>query len=391
MVAARVFIPPEWRKPPEYPAEPMNILKFKNYGNSLEVPFVIYSDFESILEQVDDDESKSTRKINKHLPCGFACLTTSSCERYNKEEVVVYSGRDSMSKFFQHIYSEQLRINKISSEIVPMEELTPKQIRKHKNAKTCFNCDKEYYYDHEAEMFTRTAHHQHLDGQYIGPACSRCNLAMKFKLATRPKKNKPATYEIPIFFHNLRGYDSHLLLEHFPPLTRQDRVNCIATNFEQFLTFSFRGLKFVDSYQFLKAPLSTLAENLKKSGEERFIPTKRHFNKQFDLVTRKGVYCYSYMTSFEKFNQTELPPIECFYNDLSETHITESDYEHAKDVWKAFNMTSMKQYHDTYLATDVLILSDVMTEFLRVCIKDYGLDPKHYVSLPGFSWDAMFF
>ena len=168
-------------------------------------------------------------------------------------------------------------------------------------------------------------------------------------------------------------------------------MNCIATNFEQFLTFSYRGLKFVDSYQFLKAPLAVLAENLKKSGNEKFLHTKRHFDEHFEMVTRKGVYCYSYMTSFEKFDETELPPIECFYNDLSESRITESEYQHAQDVWKAFDMTTMKQYHDMYLATDVLILSDVMTAFSKVCMRDYGLDPKHYVSLPGFSWDAFFY
>ena len=147
----------------------------------------------------------------------------------------------------------------------------------------------------------------------------------------------------------------------------------------------------MDSYQFLKAPLGVLAGNLKKSGEEKFIHTKRHFDEQFDLVTRKGVYCYSYMTSFEKFDETELPPVECFYNDLSETHITESEYRHAKDVWNAFNMTSMKQYHDLYLETDCLILCDVMSDFSKVCMRDYGLDPKHYVSLPGFSWAALFY
>ena len=305
----------------EYPAEPMNILKFKNFGHTLETPFVIYADFESILERVDDDESKSTQKINKHVPCGFACLTTSSCEKCNEEEVVVYSGRDAMPKFFQHIHAEQLRINENLNEIVPMKELTPEQKRDYRNATKCFNCDVEFSADQDDENYARNHHHDHLDGKYIGPACVRCNLAMKYKQSTRAKKNKPATYEIPIFFHNLRGYDSHLLLEHFPPLTSQDRVNCIATNFEQFLTFSYRGLKFVDSYQFLKASLNTLAENLKKSGDEKFVHTKRHFNEHFDLVTRKGVYCYSYMTSSETFDETELPPIECFYNDLSESHI----------------------------------------------------------------------
>ena len=273
----------------EYPVEPMNILKIKNFGHTLETPFAIYADFESILERVDDDESKSTRKLNKHVPCGFACLTTSSCEKYNKEEVVVYSGRDAMPKYFQHIHAEQLRINKILNEIVPMEELTLEQKREYRIAKKCFNCDVEFSPDQDDKNYARNRHHNHLDGKYIGPTCTRCNLLIKYKQATRPKKNKPATYEIPIFFHNLRGYDSHLLLEHFPPLTSQDRVNCIATNFEQFLTFSYRGLKFVDSYQYLKASLNTLAENLKKSGDEKFVHTKRHFNEHFDFVTRKGV------------------------------------------------------------------------------------------------------
>ena len=184
----------------EYSAEPMNILKFKNFEHTLESPFAFYADFESILERVDDDESKSTRKIKKHVPCGFACLTTSSCEKYNKEEVVVYPGRDAMPKFFQHIHAEQLRINKILNEIVPMKELTPEQEREYRNAKKCFNCDVEFSADQDDENYARNRHHNHLDGNYIGPACTRCNLLMKYKQAVRPKKNKPPTYEIPIFF-----------------------------------------------------------------------------------------------------------------------------------------------------------------------------------------------
>ena len=205
----------------QFPVEPMNILKFKNYGNSLEVPFVIYVDFEAILVEVDDDENKSTRKLNKHVPCGFACLTTSSCEQYNKEKVVVYSGRDCMSRFFSHLSNERLRINKILSKIIPMEELTPEQLREHKNARKCFNCDEEFYYDYEAEVFTRTAHHDHISGEYIGPACLRCNLALKYEQFTRAKKNRPAEFEIPVVFHNLKGYDSKLIYEHFPELNEK--------------------------------------------------------------------------------------------------------------------------------------------------------------------------
>ena len=89
------------------------------------------------------------------------------------------------------------------------------------------------------------------------------------------------------------------------------------------------------------------------------------------------------MDSFERFDVSELPQKECFYNDLSETPITESEYEHAQAVWNAFKMATLKDYHDTYLATDI------MSEFSKVCLHDYGLNPKHYVTLSGFSFDAM--
>ena len=49
----------------------------------------------------------------------------------------------------------------------------------------------------------------------------------------------------------------------------------------------------------------------------------------------------------------------------------------------------MGEYHDLYLKTDVLLLCDVFEKFIGVCLKDYGLDPCHYFSSPGLSWDAM--
>ena len=75
------------------PAKPVDILKYENFGHTSEVPFVIYADLECILVSVDNDAVKSTRKVNKHVPFGFACLTVSSWEKYNQKEVVVYSDR----------------------------------------------------------------------------------------------------------------------------------------------------------------------------------------------------------------------------------------------------------------------------------------------------------
>jgi hypothetical protein len=51
-------------------------------------------------------------------------------------------------------------------------------------------------------------------------------------------------------------------------------------------------------------------------------------------------------------------------------------------------MKTMKDYHDLYLETDVLLLADVFENFRRTCMENYKLDPAHYVSAPSLSWDA---
>ena len=53
-------------------------------------------------------------------------------------------------------------------------------------------------------------------------------------------------------------------------------------------------------------------------------------------------------------------------------------------------MKTFREYHDLYLKIDVLLLSDVFEKFRDVCYKSYGLDPLHYYTSPGLSWDSFF-
>ena len=78
-----------------------------------------------------------------------------------------------------------------------------------------------------------------------------------------------------------------------------------------------------------------------------------------------------------------------FFNSLKDCYISDEEYFRAINVWKVFNIKNLGEYHDLYLKTDVLLLCDVSEKFIDVCLKDYGLDPCHYFSSPGISWDAM--
>ena len=49
----------------------------------------------------------------------------------------------------------------------------------------------------------------------------------------------------------------------------------------------------------------------------------------------------------------------------------------------------MGEYHDLYLKSDILLLADVFENFRKTCLQYYKLDPCHYFTSPGLSWDAM--
>ena len=70
-------------------------------------------------------------------------------------------------------------------------------------------------------------------------------------------------------------------------------------------------------------------------------------------------------------------------------HITDDEYDHANKVWNTFMIKTMGEYHDLYLVSDVLLLTDVFENFRKTCLQYYKLDPCHYFTSPGLSWDAM--
>ena len=92
----------------------------------------------------------------------------------------------------------------------------------------------------------------------------------------------------------------------------------------------------------------------------------------------------------DKFEETKLPPREQFqfYSQLKEESVSEDDYAHTQKVWNKFNIQNMRQYHDLYLTLDVLLLADVFENVRRMSLNYYELDPCHYYTLPGLSFDA---
>ncbi|XP_061396091.1 uncharacterized protein LOC133331730 [Musca vetustissima] len=356
------------------PEEGKSTLSFKNFHKQMNVPFVIYADFECVLKKVDNLDMV----INKHLPCAFSFNVKCNFDS-NLDELFIYTGRDAAEKFVEMLNSKCREIfNTYLSVKKPMTPLTPSQILEFENAKICHICDKELGSD-------KVHDHCHITGRYRGAAHKECNI------------NYTVPTFIPILFHNFSGYDCHLFIKELIKYIPSKKTNIIPQNKELYISVSHvvdmgngRELeyRFLDSFRFMAASLETLANNLEDADLKS---VRAHFpiDNQFNLMRRKGIFCYEYLDSFDKLNDTILPPIEKFYSNLYNTSCSIDDYEHAKRVWETFNCQSLKDYMELYLKTDVLLLTDVFENFRKSCKRVHKLDPCQYYTAPGLSFDAM--
>ena len=191
-------------------------------------------------------------------------------------------------------------------------------------------------------------------------------------------------------FHNLKGYDSHLIIKEAYKLN-SGNISVIPNNFEKFMSFKIGDLKFLDSFQFLSSSLEQLSKNLYDETDKfKYLNNMKKFFPDINkTLCQKGHYPYEWFDSTDKFDYEGLPPKECFYSSLKQEGISDEDYEHAKKVYTDLNCKTFRDYHMAYLRTDVLLLSDVFENFRATCMNYYGLDPANYITVPGFAWDCM--
>ena len=88
---------------------------------------------------------------------------------------------------------------------------------------------------------------------------------------------------------------------------------------------------------------------------------------KFILLMRKGVYPYEYMDSWERFNEVSLAKKWTFYIELNQENISDEDYIHAQKVIEEFKSKNIGEYHDLYLRSDLLLLTDVFGNFKSMC------------------------
>ena len=378
-----------------------------------------------------------TEAYQTHEDCGYGYKVICCYDDKYSKPIQTYRGENAVYKFMEKMLEEveyckaviKKRFNK-PLVMTDNDEMCFKLMDK------CHICNKEY-----TDKDVRVRDHCHITGKFRGSAQQECNLKLRIK---------PENIKIPVIFHNLRGYDSHFIMEQIGEIANKyaykDKkgkekpltINAIPNNMEKYMAFMLSNhLTLIDSFEFMSSSLDKLVENVMKCGKcetckpdsciRRSVSDRgrliqhqtsypclecknckkvgkscvhpvynnlKYTSEEFKgdklhLMSKKGVYPYDYMDSFEKFDQIELPDKEHFKSIPNDQDITNDEYNHARKVWKTFKLKNMGDYHDLYLGSDVLLLTNVFENFRETCMQYYKLDPCHHFTSPGFSWDAM--
>ena len=299
----------------------------------MKAPYVIYADTESIIKPTDNpgpNTDANTVQTSEHVPCSFAYTVVRSDGKVVSEQL--YRGEDAIDVFFEKLEGD---LEWIRDDLKNIKEInmTSKDWDHHKAADTCWICGGDFkpYSNGDSEALWKVRDHDHLTGKYRGAAHSKCNLSLRID---------PYRTPIPVFFHNLKNYDSHHLIlaigrteekkaavtdENGKPIMYKDKpvtvtdgsISAIVQNMEKLISFSWGQFRFVDSFAFLSSSLDRLVQNTPKknlriTGGVYFClgrgTLRQLMNKKFDLVTRKGVYPYEYMDSFDRLRRRSSPP-----------------------------------------------------------------------------------
>ncbi|PFX30449.1 hypothetical protein AWC38_SpisGene4800 [Stylophora pistillata] len=296
------------------------------------LPFVIYADFEAITEKIHgcqpSDKKSFIEAYQKHTDCGYGYKVVCCYDDKYTKPIQTYRGEKAVYRFMENMLEDVKYCRSvIKSKFNKPLKMTKGDEEQFKNAVKCHIWEKEY-----TEKDIRVRDHCNVTGSYRGSTHQACNL------------NFQITDKIPVIFHNLRGYDSHFVMQEIGEIVKNNKytnkkeeecqmnINTIPNNLEKYMAFMLGDHPtFIDSFQFISSSLDKLVNNLPK---EAFKYSSEKFkNNELDLMTKKAVYSYNHMDSFEKFNETKLPTRDEFYSILNDEHISDDEYKHAETVW----------------------------------------------------------
>ena len=296
-----------------------------------------------------------------------------------------------------------------------------------KNNNICRFCEKFIESD-------KVRDHCHLTGKYRGPAHIKCNINV-----TQKQSNF-----IPFIFNNFSNYDCHMFFKTLVD-KKKDQVDfeIIPKTNEEYISVTYGCFRFVDSYRFLSSGLAALVKtlvdnshktlkNLKEEivdndeiliivnkiveedktikdlkkhypeeikkleesllnymGENDLKVLNKGFSGKWKFLTKTLAYPYEYFNSTDDYKR---PVVNLkkknFFSKLKNKCTDDEEIQRTMDIIEKFNIMNGEELTEIYLKSDVLLLTCIFEEFIKVSVNEFGINPLYCVSLPGYTWQC---
>lgn len=330
-----------------------------NYKQS-RFPVCIVADFEACMNEE-----------NKHVACsygyyivtdpGFPIQHNKLITKYGTPKDFIDELLEKTKPIMKHLYNPMFKNVDVKTLLSEDEE------KQYQESIECYLCNKKYNTDD-----IKVRDHCHYTGKYRGSAHKKCNLAV------RDQKN----IKIPVMFHNAVGYDTHHILDSISQYEgKKYELDGICLNNEKMKTLQINNLLILDTMAFMNTSLSKLMDNLEDKDKKRI---KEEYGDDSDLLMKKQIFPYEYKW-MDHLDEPVPMNKKIYYSSLYDTTPTDDDMKHIKNVCDKLKIKTFREYHDLYLGIDVLGLVDVWEEFRNMSLKQDGLDPVYFISLPSLS------
>ena len=246
-------------------------IKFTNYHKQIPIPFKIHADIECFIKKTNFKKGNKTTYYQKHIPNSIAAKLVCTDNTYTLP-IKLFFGSNGINEFLQWVFEIKKNCNNIIKNHFNKELImTQADEEKYNNTNTCWICTKEITQN-------KVRDHCHITGKFRGAAHKNCNSKLKI-----PKK-------LPIIFHNLEGYDGHIIFRELNNFENID-IQIISKSTEKYMSFIInKKIIFLDSLQFLKSTLDALADNLENSDYKYLL--SEFSQDKLEILKGKDEYPY---------------------------------------------------------------------------------------------------
>lgn len=366
------------------PPKEHSLFNFSKHDACQQIPLFLVCDLECMLLNVDtcgpNPKKSFTNELQRHQPVAFGSYLYSNIDTSHVPQLplgyfdCISTSEKQLSRQMFRYFCRVARAAKLVLNADFPIHASQQAKKDHADARDCYVCGRGF-----SPLNPKVFDHSHYQKEFNtrGSCCNSCNLKMR--------KHR----YVVVYFHNLKGYDGHMLIKMLS--VRKLNIRVLAITLEKYLTFTvmIKGLvfRFQDSLCMLDDSLQVVSETL---SNDCLMELKRNFSPELcELLHKKAPFPYSFLSCAANLKEKQFPGAKYFKNDLTGEDVSTEEYQRAREIFEKSGCVTFKDFTMVYLKSDVLLLVDCLIAARTLYWENFKVDMCAFLSLPHLSLQCM--